>query len=635
MIPYVRWCVALALVVPFKVELHAQWSFEAGPARLAMPVEPAKAAASTGQGPAGLSLPAHVSIFQGGKLTGQGELLRWLPKAGMAELRAVLPKGSFRLGTPRPLVAPWEAAGEAGGEDERNSGRAKGPPGSRAWIRVADLEIDFEWQEGWRFARHHAQGSRPSVALRCDLYRYPGHGVEIRLRLCAGQRYALDAALRVQGAYPSAWSQGRDLRLCPSFAAMSSELGWSTGLRRSSGAGAPALRTWTLSIPAGYLRPGDEIEFVFLATEGRDPEERAIGPPVLRKRLGQGVSRPALRPCTSLRRRLDADLSRLVAETGSLGPQDRGDHPRTAATRDRPVLWSHQEFDLPLGLHLLGCERRESRLLSEAWRGLQHLMGRDRSRPWRNETLGYRLPVRHGAQHGIGRVALGHVFLESALLVSALRANRSLHQEAIESLDALSDLVPRSIREASKLRDLVWPLLDLEMGLRLVDRGSWRKSAASLLEFLDRIFRDGSFDLRESRLPGGARSLDLWLVSGLLLPALDASVQRGSGQARSLRRRLLDRIGRLPGASGGFSTRYATDARGRWHASRAKVDPCYEIWLIEGLLGRSKMPGSLRSRRRRLLSKLPGGIWDPATRLAFLLRWPRLRAQLCRPRVDR
>jgi hypothetical protein len=614
--PYCRCCVTLTLAVVLKVGLPAQWSCEAGVARLAVPLLPTSTGEQTGPQKGSVPLPAWVAIFQAGKRVGEGELLSWLPNAGMAELRALLPKGRFRLGPPRPMEARVPRADQ---EDRASS---------QAQLRVAGLELAFEWRDGERFSRYRAQGSQPAVAVRADLYRYPGHGLEIRIRLCAGQRHVEDAGLRIDGGFPASWSEGRELRLSGATAGVGSELSLTSRRGRALDTNYTALSTWALGIPAGYLRPGDEIEILLLALEGRDPEERAIGPTSLRQRLGQGPAPASRRADGRLKRRMDQALSQVLSESKGQSPLDRGDHERNPAREERPALWSHQEFDLPLGLYLLGCERRDPRLLSAAWRGLQHMMGRDRSRPWRNETLGYRLPVRHGTKHGIGRVALGHVFLESALLVSALRTNRSMHEEAIDSLDALSDLVPSSIRRSRQLRDLAWPLVNLELGLRLLDRRAWKKSAESLLDYLEKIFRDGSFDLRESRHPGGSRSFDLWLVSGLLLPALDASVLRGSRKGRVLIGRLEQHLRTLPGSGGGYSTRYSTNAKGQWRASRAKVDPCYETWLIEGLLGRKSMPASLRSRRRRLLSELPGKIWDPATRLAFLLRWPRIRAEV-------
>ncbi len=626
MMPWLRCCLMFALTLGLKVELGAQWSFEAGPGRLAVSIGEPQVAPRGGKGAAGSAgsrrrgqsvvLPATVPIYQGARMVGQGELLTWLPKAGMAELRALLPKGRFRLGTPRSR----EATGRQGqGDADRKS---------VARIQGASLDLAFEWREGGQFPRYRAEGVLPALELRADLYVYPGHGLELRLRCFAGQRHQEGERLQLRGRFPVAWAAGRELRLAGTALGADAGVGLVSRFLSLPGSEGGAMQAFTLSIPPGVLRPGDGIEIVLLALEGRDPEEKAIGADSLRKRLGHGPSRKKLRTSRRFQGRVDRDLATILASTGKLPLLHRGDHRRRPPGKEAPALWTHLEFDLPLGLYLLGSERRESRLLSAAWQGLQHLMGRDRSRPWRNGTLGYRLPVRHGARHGIGRVALGHVFLESALLVSALRCNRLLFEEALLSLDALVDLVPRSIRQAKQLRDLAWPLVNLELGLRLMDRRPWRKGAESLLAFLDQVFREGSFDLRESHLPGGGRSLDLWLVSGLLLPALDASVQRGSQKARSLERRLLKRIAGLPGARAGFASRYAQTVRGSWFASKVKVDPCYEMWLIEGLVGRKGMPASLSSRRRRLLSKLPGELWDPATRLAFLLRWPRLRAEV-------
>lgn len=614
MMLWMRCCLILALSLVLKVELAAQWTFEAGPARLAVPLPgSSRRPGKLGKGTR-LQLPARVPIYQGSRLVGQGELLPWLPKAGMAELRALLPKGRFHLGRPQ------------------SEARTHGPvvPASKlaAGIQAAGLEMELEAQEGGLYPRFRARGSGPALDIRADLYRYPGHGCELRLYVLAGQEHEQEARLQIQGEIPADWLQGRDLRLAG--LAADQPAGPDLVQRWISGRDAahPRHKSWKLALPSGYLRPGDGVEILLLALEGGDPEEKAIGAVALRKGLGQGPARPPRRPSRGLRRRMDADLDRVLTRTRKQAPTDRGDHLRRPAGKGRPALWSHLEFDLPLGLHLLGCERKDRDLVSSAWIGLQHLMGRDRSRPWRNETLGYRLPVRHGARHGIGKVALGHVFLESALLVSALRCNRVGFEDAREALDALSDLVPRSLRQVRQLRDFAWPLADLEMGLRLLDRPPWTRSADLLIASLASLFREGAFDLRESHLPDGGRSLDLWLVAGLLLPALDSGVLRGSKTARRLRTRLLQHLSHLPGSRGGYATRYAVAAKGPWYASGAKVDPCFQAWLIEGLLGRKGMPASLRSRHRRVLGQLPGQVWDPATRLAFLLRWPRIRAEL-------
>ena len=527
-----------------------------------------------------------VALLQGGHVVGHGELVGW--PGGFAEFRGQVPRGRFRI---RSATATSLA-----GVEEAPVFDARAVFSS---VRRGD---------GVVFRRWHARGAAEGLRVETDLYADGAGGLEMRLQVAASMILDVTRAHTLV-----VHLRGR--RLVPV------RLG---GMRLGVDAGRQAL-----VVPPGSLRAGD-VTWAVLRTgsDATDPSRRVWPERAVLARLGFGVPRDTFPQANKIAGALRDEIRELLANPPT-GPVDAGDFLRSADLRSADALvdpvWTHGEFDLALGLELWGIRTGDSAVRDAARRSVRHTLGRDLARGADHGAGELRLPVRHGPTHGEGAVDAGHVFLEGCLLVSALDVDALLFGQTVACLDQLERYMSEQLPAPRRLRELVWPLHNFETALRFVDRGSWARAADQLLARLsDRVdARIGFVVLPHAELAGGRTRIDLWIVAGLLLPALAQSVARAPDRARDLRERLVRNIRALPRRDGVLATHYVFDADGRAFPSAGPPAPTAVAWLIEGLASHPRLRGKARRLARRL-GTAPGS-WDPATRLALLLRLAWLR----------
>lgn len=527
--------------------------------------------------------PGPVLVYQGSRVAGRGELVAW-PGGRFVEFRGRVPRGRFRV---RP------AAGVPRGK----------PPAVPEGIEFPALEVMLEGVDGRTSPRYRMRADTAGLSLRGDVYLWPEGAVELRILLDTGLEWQADRSFDLACAV-----RGRQLRLV-----------YGPGLSLSQRG-----RCTVVRLPAGHLRPGDACYLVLRSGEDpEDPSRRVCPPDRVLSMLGFGARRRAP-PARGLSRVLQREMGALARDRPT-SPLDRGDFRREAATG---VLWTHGEFDLALGLTLVGTYAADRDALALAADSMLHTLCRDLSRSW--NAGGIRLPVRHGPEHGFGVVDPGHVFLEGCLLASLLGGERLLFERTVGCLDELARMLRDTVPHATRLRELAWPLRNLETGIRCLERPFWQRiadaTAAALAGLWDR--QPGMIVCPENRIGFGRIRLDLWLVSGLLLPALDLAARRGNRGARRLRDRIVRAIAALPRSGGRLATHYVWTVQGGWRAARGEGEPTARAWVVEGLGLASRLRALEQRARRGVARRLPGERWDPATRLALCLRLAWLRASL-------
>ncbi|PIE22246.1 MAG: hypothetical protein CSA62_13135 [Planctomycetota bacterium] len=553
---------------------------------------------SRSAGPARFCIPGKglgsVLVYQQGRVLGFGELVPLLHAAvgPLREFRGYVPKGGFRLGKP----------------ELRRAKRRPGLRGQRALpqIRIGASTHVFERAEGQLCPRLRLQARLQDLRVLGDAYLWPSGECELRLLLEFDEEGdEIPAALPVQ------WGS-RQL--------------WLVGAR-------PEQARPCREIPlAGLgLRPGDAVVRTLLSSADPlrvDPSLRVWSPSPLRDLLGFGCMRRTVQELRALRK-VARDLRALVQHLPvEEDPLHRGDHRRP--TEDDEI-WTHGEFDLGLGLELFAQEAQDTMLHARARDACLHLLGRDLLPASSLGEQGLRLPAVHGAEHGRGRAAAGHVFVEGALLHGLAGAERLLLERIFEVLDDLCEFASGRAGTAWYLRDVAWPLRQLATGLRVADRAAWRRGVKLLLVALRERWDEELrlFDFRGVRR-GQDWELELWLWCGLVLPALDRLSELGVEGAGELRGQLVEAIAKLPKDGAGFATHYAATERGLITAASGKRrNLACAAWVLEGVLRRDRRFASRARRLERLLCrKLPSGQWDAASEAALLLRLDWLRPGL-------
>ena len=540
-----------------------------------------------------------VTVYQGGRARGTGELLPFLARPGIGEFRGKVPKGAFRLGPLRDfpkkekvlLPYSWSVS-----MDERKT--------QLLGISIDSITVKVRLCEGRRVPRYRIAVDFAGGRAEGDAFFWPGAALELRLWIQAHQD----------------WKQLEGCRVRLPAALGNASLVYGPGLRIApveNGSGQQ------LILPVGHLRPGDGClsVLVFGDMQSTDPTLRVLPVKRLLKPLGYGL-RPGGRAAHArLVRNIEQSLRSLFREAPT-GVLDRGDFLRRQGRTGQKAVWTHLEFDLALGLLLRAVDCGDPESLSRGLAACLHILGRDRSRIWDRQSSGNRLPVIHGPKHGRGAVDQGHVFLEGCLLASVLTVDRLLLARSIDCLNELHAHVQSRLLVVERLRELAWPLLNLEAGLRLLDRKSWAKTSDMLVKKLAASWDRGiaCFSLPESLHKGGRRSLDVWLVCGLVIPALRRARTGGSSAAGKLLNTLKSALARLPLSRGLLATHYSKLPGKGWFASGSGGDPCCLAWVLEGLARDSRFRRAQRTLRARLVRDLPGPGWDPATRLALLLR---------------
>ncbi|MFQ5503872.1 MAG: hypothetical protein ACE5F1_03635 [Planctomycetota bacterium] len=550
--------------------LPGQRALSSGPARFAVELDPSA------------ELPASVTVYQGRRAFSRAEIVALEEgyRLRTGEFRGRVPKGSFRLG-------PLRAVGK---EPLPELAEGLGVRGAR--LMHAD---------GLRFPRYRLDGELGALEIRGDLYRFGPETHEWRLELRAGQDWdpELLHELEILGPVPSLVS-GAGLRL------------------------ARGKQETLLVLPPGLLRPGDACFCVLLSgarpDQHEDPGLRVWPSRRLLEALGlaPGSDRRLRASSRRLARMVDA-----LVERRPLEPLDRGDFLRRSEPRP---LWIHGEYDAAFGFLLHALDRRSGQLRRAAREADLHMLGRDLSRPWSEATPGHRLPVRHGFAHGKGAVDTGHVFLQGCLLDGLLSADRLLLESCSRLLDTLAERMDSP--QCERLRDLAWPLLNFEFALGVLDRPLLAKASRAVVAELRSLWNVelGCFELPGMQRPGGRLVQDLWIVSGLLLPALQAARRRFCPGAKQLLGDVTAAIRELPELSGGYATHYWRSPGKGWRPSGSRADPCCAAWVLEGLNRTGGFGRIVRRLAPRVASELPGNGWDPATRLFLCLRLSWLRA---------
>ena len=335
-------------------------------------------------------------------------------------------------------------------------------------------------------------------------------------------------------------------------------------------------------------------------------------------------------------------VDRLVAGTPR-EPPVRGDFPRVYP--GGKSLWTHGEFDLPLGLGRAAGLLKRRDALELAQLAARHVFGRDLGEGPEGRSL---LPAMHSGLHGGDRVEPGHVFLQGALVLALCAADRAflafLHRvgEALRSRVLSLEWRPKA------LRDLAWPLLAFETAdLLWRAEGTFGEAAERVLRALERNWdlRRGGFLLPETWNEEERRAVrPLWIEGGLLVPGLLLGKARGRRRARELLRRVKRDFRRL-GLGRNPCARAQAVGSGAWRgmggAGAGGRDPLGEAWTLEGVWGLEAREGRWTPRRARaclrrvlqLFGKGPkaGGLrWDPATRLAIALQASWIRESLRR-----
>jgi hypothetical protein len=594
--------VGIALVLPLlglRQELGAQsyTARDSGPARFSVVAEK----------------PGHVLVQSGGRVVGFGELVPLSRGAAgpLMEFRGYVKKGRISLSAPRA---------EPGRAQVRRVERGRAIAGSQSAVPgvcVGASTQQLERKEGSLCTRWRLASRVQDLRIRGDAYVWPSGERELRLEL-----EFVEGGEALPASVPVRWGAS------PLHLLQESLLTRGSAHRPESELG-PALRE--ISIAPLALRPGDRHYLTLLSMPG-DPGARVWPAEELRERLGYGMPRRSRRDSAKLRQ-LAVRLRELIAKLPAQeDPLDRGDHRRPTSDDQ---IWTHGEFDLGLGLELFAQLSEDEALAQRARAAVLHLLGRDMAPASAPGHVGLRLPAVHGAEHGRGRVAAGHVFLEGALLHALARADRLLLDRVHQALSDLAGLAGERAGSAWHLRDVAWPLRQLCVGLLYASGPRWRRTAELLLRVLGERYDDAvhAFDFDASR-EGDELQLELWLISGLVLPALDRAAELELTGASALRSRLLRAIAGLPKTGGGLATHYRSTLRsGLLPASGQGRNAACAAWLIEGL--RPSLPGRgsrydsrVQRIERQLLRELPSGQWDPATEAALLLRLRWLRPGL-------
>ena len=548
-----------------------------------------------------------VEVLQAGKRRGIGELVAWTNRG--LEFRGVVPRGRFRLrrARRRPLrgrldgahgrMRVRDASARSQIEDVAERNRLRLRDLARAWAKRCSARVLDA--DGRLVPRVRLRIERPGLRARVDLFLWPA-------RIAGRERVELRIwidALRAWRGLRLALPRGdwRCVALAPDL------------LRARNRDRALSAQS-ELRVDAVRLRPGDSASLVYVSTRaspGRGSTVVVLPPARLLDALGLPRPLRAIKGVERLRRRLGRAITELSRRRSVAFERGR-DH-------EGELVFGHHEFDLAFGLAAWAICERDAKAWALGLRIAEQTLCCNRSRRWHSSAKGRRLPVRHGRAAGIGAVDCGHVFLQGVVVLAFASGDRLLVEEVIAALDELVELVAQELPRVERLRELAWPLLNLETGRRFVERGVWTscvdKVLARLRSEVD-VARGGFVLLGEHDTGYGRRRLDAWLSAGLLLPALELS---SAPLAKALRRQLAKALAALPWRRGGLATHWLHDDARSWRPS-SRSPPWAMAFLLEGFARIPRLAGRFRSARSRVAHELPDPRWDEATRLALCLR---------------
>ncbi len=225
-----------------------------------------------------------------------------------------------------------------------------------------------------------------------------------------------------------------------------------------------------------------------------------------------GILPPGSRVGREFRTHLLKSLARIAELTGL---RDVGDY-----RRGKGVM-TNLEFDTALAFARLGLAEGHQGLLERAWRSATHSMDHDLDPH-------SKLLFAHGSDHRSRPGDPGHTWLAGILLVGCLAADRQLIRAAERIAHGLAEHPPQGQGYQERVRDLGWPLLEMEAWLRFADDAKVEAAVAVLVRRLlskwnetDRVFEFG-----EGRRSKGVYYAPLWVTAGSLLPGLRAYAAR-------------------------------------------------------------------------------------------------------------
>ena len=298
---------------------------------------------------------------------------------------------------------------------------------------------------------------------------------------------------------------------------------------------------------------------------------------------------------TEMRSRLLDALPELPRCEGHPGDYVRG-RPDDTGARVKTNL----EFDTTLGFLRLAlvCDRED--LLRRALESATYLCDR-------NVDVRSGLPFRHGRGHRSARPEFGHCWWTGALSTALTFADRDLRDHALEIGRAVARGV-QAMEPAERLRDVAWPLLELERHLTMQHEPLIEQACDRLArDVLDRW--DEAFDVvrfAEGEVAESVYRDRCWQTCGILLPGLRAWSRRTRSPEG---RRVADRIERRVSAlmrngKRGVPIQFAVGTRGVFGVSRRENAPIASL-LLDG------MSSSTRKKllaRRSIRSAIEGGI---------------------------
>jgi hypothetical protein len=195
--------------------------------------------------------------------------------------------------------------------------------------------------------------------------------------------------------------------------------------------------------------------------------------------------------------------------------RDRGDY-----RRSKDVM-TNLEFDTSLVFGRLGLAHGDLDLLARALRSAVHSADHDLDQ--RTSLL-----HRHGLGHQTGPPDPGHTWLRGILLAGCLAAEDRLIGAARRIARGLARHPAMGEGRDDLVREVGWPLAEMEAWLRFEDDREVAGAVASLIAGLRRRFdkRHRVFRFGEGERSKGVYEAPLWVTAGSLMPGLRAYVAR-------------------------------------------------------------------------------------------------------------
>jgi hypothetical protein len=220
-----------------------------------------------------------------------------------------------------------------------------------------------------------------------------------------------------------------------------------------------------------------------------------------------------------------------------------------------------------------------------------------------------------------GLLLTGLVFADDDLIAAATSMARGL---------ARQPRAPPSRRGLDRVRDIGWPLQEIEAYLACHDDPAVQRTADGLAHEIVRRFdaRAGVVRFGEGERKGGAYEERAWLTGGILLPALRAHVARtANAHAQRVVAALEDRLlALLRRGQDGIPIRYWVDRDGL--GSEFRLSGVAEAFLVlEGLAAKDLPRALARSQIAASLAGVPrlddpdvATQWSLAARCTWVLR---------------